>query len=94
MDDVVLLPCKSTEFKTNVQHPKMMPTSSGASIPSTTTPDMAIDRVKFESIVEGTGVESLPLEMYTQWLAEFGGYQLLEKSLKEFKKNLSAQPAK
>lgn len=94
MDDVVLLPCKSTEFKTNVQHPKMMPTSSGASIPSTTTPDMAIDRVKFESIVEGTGVESLPLEMYTQWLAEFGGYQMLEKSLREFKKSLSAQAAK
>mgnify|MGYP001773250002 CR=1 FL=1 len=66
----------------------MMPTSSGAQIPSTTTPDMAIDRVKFKSIVEGTDVESLPLEMYTQWLTEFGGYKMLEKSLKKYKNSI------
>ena len=88
MDDVVLVPCKSTEFKTNVQHPKMMPTSNGDRIPSTTTPDMAIDQMKFKSIVEGTGVKSLPFEMYTQWLAEFGGYQMLEKSLREYKNSI------
>lgn len=88
MDDVVLLPCKSTEFKTEVQHPREMPIS-GIHAPSTTT-DMKIDRYKLRRIIEGTGVESLPLEMYTQWLNEFGGYQMLEKTLKEFKKNLNS----
>lgn len=63
----------------------MMLTSNGTQIPSTTTPDMAVDQVKFESIIEGTGVRSLPFEMYTQWLDEFGGYKMLEKSLREYK---------
>lgn len=90
MDDVVLLPCKSTEFKTEVQHPRKMPTSR-IHTPSMTTSDIAIDGCKLEKIVEGTGVESLPLEMYTQWLNEFGGYQMLEKTLKEFKKNLNSK---
>lgn len=90
MDDVVLMPCKSTEFKTLVQHPKMMPTTTGTLSPSITTSDMTIDHMKLETIVEETRVESLPLEMYTQWLEEFGGYQMLEKSLKDFKKSLKS----
>lgn len=64
----------------------MMPISSNPTIPSITTSDMSIDRVKLKSIIEGTGVESLPFKMYTQWLNEFGGYQMLEKSLREFRK--------
>ena len=90
MDDVVLLPCKSSEFKTIVQHPKNMPTPNDSYIPSTSTPNMSIDSWKLRAIIEGTGVESLPLEMYVQWLNEFGGYQMLEKTLKEFKKNLNS----
>jgi len=94
MDNVVLLPCKSSEFKTDVQHPKDMPIFSGIHIPSTSTPNMSIDSWKFRQIIEGTKVESQPLEMYIQWLNEFGGYQMLEKSLGEFKKSLSAQATK
>ena len=88
MDDVILLPCKSSEFKTEVQHPREMPIQSGAHTPSTTTPNMSIDRLKLKRIVEGTGVESLPVEMYTQWLNEFGGFYMLEKILREHKKSV------
>ena len=88
MDDVVLLPCKSSEFKTEVQHPREMPISSDSCLPSTTTPDMSIDKLKLKRIVKGTGVESLPDEMYTQWLNDFGGFYMLEKILKEYKKSV------
>lgn len=88
MDDVVLTPCKSSDFKIPIRHPKEMPYLSGRI--STTTPEQAISEPEYQAIVNETRAGSLPDEMYVQWLEQFGGYEMLERSLKEFKKSRKA----
>lgn len=86
MDDAILTPCKSSDFKTVMRHPREMPYLAEKT--STTTPDQAISEIELQAIVNGTKAKSLPNEMYAQWLAQFGGYEMLERFLKEFKRNI------
>lgn len=86
MDDIVLTPCKSSDFKTLVRHPKEMPYLAGRI--SMTTPEQAISEPELQAIINETKAKSLPDEMYAQWLERFGGHEMLERSLKEFRRNL------
>jgi dTDP-4-dehydrorhamnose reductase len=83
-DEVTIVPCKSNEFKTDIQHPQEMP-SFNEDLQSSTTPDRLLSAKHIAQIVKETGMQSISSKMYFQWFTDFDGNQTIEKILKKYK---------